>query len=611
MPNESNQIDFYVPLTLREMIDKLYYEKINQNLVLDKIISDPEFLNNPLEHIALYSDHGIVHVRNVTKLFLEIINKVHGVLIPKRDQIRLEFMKGYGCVLAYIHDIGMINTTSFGRSTHAEYLPHAVYTPEFEPILDVIWKYNIGGIPWKIMNLSLENEILIPPKLMLRELLTFAYCHSKTAVPIDDINDRVALRKRMQYCLAHTLSELYWNKKIVQLKNVSKNNTNKKQLSEALDLYAKLEDKEENHHQREKILSSYYADFFVESYAWLVTESPRLSELIEDVVDTIRLLRSSDAFRQRGTALKTSANYQIFVDQITANAVYALTNEKDMLFLLEISKPQSAAEANLEGLNLTADGDLIFAFSRGAFATAEATERAINNMAALVEDIQADVIGSFYKPPELAKPEEEYLKKNQKIYILLETTDDKPSFTSRLIKKLIKNNPSLEPLLKVVPSVRKVSAIEGQRYLSAKTVVWDAAYQQQILSHIAKTGHKVNVISVDHAFDYVKVAKLEKGETLVSAGDYAGFVYVAMGVGLAGIPIGGYDRFELPPWMPLGNVGVIRGDVRNATIFAEEAVEVMIIPKEIYLKYWHTTYKISETYEMAARLNAWKLGDRN
>ena len=42
--------------------------------------------------------------------------------------------------------------------------------------------------------------------------------------------------------------------------------------------------------------------------------------------------------------------------------------------------------------------------------------------------------------------------------------------------------------------------------------------------------------------------------------------------------------------MPLGVTGVIRGDIRNAHVMAECPVDVLIIPRSIYLKRWHATH---------------------
>ena len=52
--------------------------------------------------------------------------------------------------------------------------------------------------------------------------------------------------------------------------------------------------------------------------------------------------------------------------------------------------------------------------------------------------------------------------------------------------------------------------------------------------------------------------------------------------------------FPVYPWTPLGNTSVIRGAVRNATVVAEQAVQLLMIPAEIYLNHWHATYTREE-----------------
>jgi hypothetical protein len=55
--------------------------------------------------------------------------------------------------------------------------------------------------------------------------------------------------------------------------------------------------------------------------------------------------------------------------------------------------------------------------------------------------------------------------------------------------------------------------------------------------------------------------------------------------------------------MPLGITGVIRGAVRNATIIAEQAVQLLMMPKEVYLRYWHRTYSAEELVQRLQRVN--------
>ena len=40
--------------------------------------------------------------------------------------------------------------------------------------------------------------------------------------------------------------------------------------------------------------------------------------------------------------------------------------------------------------------------------------------------------------------------------------------------------------------------------------------------------------------------------------------------------------------------GIIRGAERNSTIRAHSDVEVLVMPREVYLTYWHHTYNLDE-----------------
>jgi len=97
----------YLPKEFRDFIEGEFYQKVTQQSQLEEIKNNVEFLKDPVRHIALYSDHGVVHVRDVAMRILEVIDRTNGLLIPKRNSDDLEFLKGYGLMLAYLHDIGM------------------------------------------------------------------------------------------------------------------------------------------------------------------------------------------------------------------------------------------------------------------------------------------------------------------------------------------------------------------------------------------------------------------------------------------------------------------------------------------------------------------------
>ena len=66
----------------------------------------------------------------------------------------------------------------------------------------------------------------------------------------------------------------------------------------------------------------------------------------------------------------------------------------------------------------------------------------------------------------------------------------------------------------------------------------------------------------------------------------------------------GYQMIPMRAWIPLGNTSVIRGATRNATVISYQDVELLMIPKEVYLRYWHKLYTPEELLHKAAATRA-------
>ena len=54
------------------------------------------------------------------------------MLIPERGPLRLDFMKGYGVMVAYNHDIGMRDFSPFGRAMHPEFATQEVFGAAYD-----------------------------------------------------------------------------------------------------------------------------------------------------------------------------------------------------------------------------------------------------------------------------------------------------------------------------------------------------------------------------------------------------------------------------------------------------------------------------------------------
>lgn len=308
--------------------------------------------------------------------------------------------------------------------------------------------------------LRLTNAGLIdgPPQRILRELISLAYAHSKSPVPVAHLNDTAALRTVMLSVLSRPLEAQLHAKHLAK----STRNGERERHRDALDRVAGPAALREH---RDTLLSRHYTDFERTAFAWLQAEAPEVEEFVVDVIDTIRCLRCADALCQRGTDLRTSGSYQIFIDQKTANAVYALHDERGRTFLLEGDNPLNAGEANLEVSEVTHEGDLRFAFFRGGFGSDQAVRRAAHNASVVVDDIQADVVESFVGvtgPHDAAGTR-----------VLLEHTEDNPDFAPLVAELVAARSPGLEGTIVCAAAIRNAPELERTRFLAGRAVDWE------------------------------------------------------------------------------------------------------------------------------------------
>ncbi len=599
------QLDKYLPATICEQIEQRYYAQINSKSRLDQVAHDEEFLALLEEHVVLFGDHGVVHVRDVAQQIVHVLEVINGVLIPQRTPFRLAFMQGYGVMLAYLHDIGMVDFSSLGRAMHPDFALQTVFQPEFDAIVQTIWDENCGNAAWRLLNLAQRGVLSQDPLVTLRELLAMSIGHSKSNVPIEVLNDPRQLRQVLLHSAATDLRLIYAQRQVEKSRRKVAQAGDDQAARVRAEHELRLAEAEFAAAQtqlaavdlRTTLLGRFYTDFERDAFAWLLSPHPEMQALISDVIDTLRALRCADALRQRGTVMNTSGGYQIFLNQQTGNAIYALKKGDDeMLLLLEIDRPIATGEANLAGSELTVDGDLRVSFFRGAFGSPAAQRFAIHSAAFIVNDMQADVIGSFAgaSAATAAGAAQKQRKSAEGMRILLEGVDDDPAFANLVAEELVRVNPQLQGRVKPVPSLQNMSELERNRYLAASDLAWDMAERCQVLERIAVSGHKIVDMDPVQAFEGVREIEIQAGDVLIEAGSPPGFVYIAQADGLSGIPLGGYRPFPVYPWTPLGSTSVIRGAVRNATISAQKPLRVLMIPKEVYLKHWHFTYNKEE-----------------
>ena len=382
----TEHLDRWVSAAIRDEIEHRFYRRINEQASLERLIDDPDFMAAPLNHVGLFADHGVVHVRDVASQVLTVLDVCHGVLIPPRTPRRFAFMQGFGVLLAYFHDIGMVDFSAFGRAMHPEYAAQAVFDPALDDLIEAIWLENSGGLAWHLFALVQSGELGQDPRQVLRELLSLSIGHSKSKVPVALLNDPGALRGVLIKAVTTDLRVLYAEQQARKGRSVAHNSDG-------------IDGMEQSRSTRA------VQPLPPDAYGWLTDRRPALVELTEDAIDTVRALRAADALRQRGAVLETSGHYQVFVDQHRGNSLYALRLGQERLYLLELSDPISAGEANIAGSEVDRTGDLRISFHRGSFSAPGAVDHAAHCAALVVLDIQRDVIESFAAPEHAARAE--------------------------------------------------------------------------------------------------------------------------------------------------------------------------------------------------------------
>lgn len=602
----------HLPEAFTSYIEANFYGKVTEQSMLEAIVNDESFLADPLKHVALFSDHGIVHGRDIAGKIVQVLHHINGLLIPERQGSRLEFMLGYGVMLAYLHDIGMRDFSAFGRAMHPEFAAQLVYTPEFDPLIELLWQENSGNVAWRLSNLSVDGLLPQTPRQVFRELLALSIAHSKSKIPMTVLNDRVQLRATLQRCLSTDLHYLYHQQqvakaeqKLAQASQQAADSETLTTLTQALEqantnLAAWLHTP--NVQTANPTLDRYYHSFTQESFQWLVNTEPAVQPFVLDVLDTVRTLRCADALRQRGQTFRTSAGYEVFVNQHTANAVYGLqSSDGNKLFLLEGKDPIAAGEANITGCDLDREGHLRVTLARGAFSSPQAVHWAAYSAAIVINDIQADVIASFVCPDvadrgPVRRPEHE-------MQILVEGVDDNPEFAAAVCEQLQQINPTIAHRCRPVASLQPADLAEVDRYLAGIEPTWSLEEQEAILSQIAKSGQKVDQMEVSQAFREVKLITVNAGEVLIEQNSPASFVYIPMSAGLKAFPLGGYQAAPIQAWIQIGNTAAIKGSVRNARVVAEHTIDLLMIPKQIYLQSWYNPYTPQEFVQLFDKSN--------
>ncbi len=572
----SRSMDRYLPEDVRTILEERFWHTVEERSTVEAIARDRTILSAAETHPALFSDHGVVHARDVAAGALELADVVDGRLLSARPIERREFVMALAVLIAYIHDVGMNDGTREGRRAHPIYAAQVPFSGAMDDVLTRLWESG-GAVVSRIGSVGAVDSFRVPDDVVLRELASLALAHSKSIVPATLYADFPRFRSVLQQAV---LVELEEHRRAGARLNPDNG------LPDALGANGR-----------------WYADPAADAFAWVDSPVPAHRALTADAVDAVRLVRAADALRQRGSALRTAAGYEIFTDVATGQAVFSLRNSAgDRLFLLRFDSPLGAGEANVRKAVVTSNGDLRISFHRGRFSSATAADVACAATARVVADIGADVLGAFaVRPPSPDLPPP--ARDSSSMRVELERPSDEPAFAEMVADAVTRIDPLLRGRIYVVADLESTSRTERARYLAGFPIEAGSDEAGSILDALENHGMRVGGIDRRQAFEDVRRVVVEEGELLVEAGSPPAFVYIAVTCSLRIEQVGGNRDIEAPPWIPIGVTGVVRRAERNSTVVAVDPGDVLMIPGELFAREWFRPYEPAELADVLAGLS--------
>ena len=571
----SASIDRCLSQDLRSILEERFWRQVEEVSTLERVSGDGWVMSGPGLHPALFSDHGIVHARDVAAGVVELAKIANGPLLPSRPPDRQEFVLGLAILLAYIHDAEMHDPTPESRRIHALHAAQIPFGGAMDDVIDALCASS-GPVVSRIREVSAEAPFVVPDHVVMRELTALAVGHSKSTVPAALYADFAAFRKVLQRVVLVKLSDH---------RLVGGRLNPEEELPSDLCTNAR-----------------WYDDPEREAYTWLDSPHPAHRAFADDAVDAVRLVRAADALRQRGTTLRTAAGYEVFIDVETGEAVFSLhTADSERLFLLRVDNPLSAGEANVRKAEVTPKGNLRVSFHRGRFSSPTAAAAACDATTRVVADIGADVLGAFdVRQPSTDLPAP--VRAPGSMRVELERPADEPAFAEVVAAALGQLDPLLAARVFVVADLENAAPGERDRYLAGISIAAESDEAGDILGGLGAHGMRVAGIDRRKAFEDVRRVAVSEGEVLVEAGSPPAFVYVAIGCSLRIERLGGYREVQEHAWIPVGVTGVVRRAERNSTVVVTEPGEVLIIPGELFAREWFRPYEQSEIADLLAEV---------
>lgn len=542
MDDGGGRLDGLVDPSLRHAIEERYWRPIEAHCTLESFIDEPSFVDESGTHVALFSDHGVVHVRDVAARAVDLAATVNGVLLPARSPERLRFVQGLAVLLTYLHDIGMVDASPAGRRAHPQFAAHTPYRAGFDDLLREMLDGDAGAVPSRLAAVDEIAPFAVSLPDALREVLATSMAHSKTAVPAPLLVDAQGLRA--------LLTSAVWSPLPGDGRSPAQDGR-----------------RDRGH-----------------LFGWLTSPHPAHRALADDVLDAVRVVRAADALRQRGTVFRTSAGYEVFLEAATGAAIAAVrSDDEQAAWFLRFSSPITTGETNIRYAEIVPNGSLRISFHRTTFRSEEVAAEVARHCAGVVLDIAADVLPSFAERRPCAGLDEPCVGPGAQ-RIELVATDRSSSFVATVRDLVVRARPTWEPVIDVLDHDPEPVAEDRDWAGEGTPVPSDWAHAKDLRDRLAPQGMDASDLAG------VRLVHVPAGAEVVRAGTRGEWVLVPTGPGLEVRPLGGYRPSPLPAFVPLGVTGVVRGGERNASIVASTDVTVLAVPGEVFVDRWFRPY---------------------
>ena len=94
---EDDELDRFVGPKIRARLEERYWRPIERATCAESFLDDEAFFADPGGHPATFSDHGVVHVRDVARRAVRLAEQLDGGLLPSRCDNRLRWSRAARC----------------------------------------------------------------------------------------------------------------------------------------------------------------------------------------------------------------------------------------------------------------------------------------------------------------------------------------------------------------------------------------------------------------------------------------------------------------------------------------------------------------------------------